>query len=464
MKEYIFTTLLYLANASVLRHDSTNQIDKFVDELDSYYGPHPILDETWRYDMHPEGIERLAQRMRKDKFVVGVIGSSVAAGHDNCNYDSYEKQLERTLQPLFSQFGKTIEVRNAGEGGGCGDSYRNQIFCMRNLVGDDVDAIHYTWTYFEAGDREIAKWHETYIRWSLLMNNAPVPFIVNVGKIKGSEHLFDQYKKFGYNVLYLEKALKKYYKFQKAWGKVGDGIHNKTRYGGDGVMFRNWHPGPLGFQLVADTIAKVYAKALKIAVTKPARPELGQLLSQADLPKPVACNKEWCGTEEPPGCVNFEEPTHGNAQIRVVTPETDDLFPYNSLYTENNDWVFSKPAKSSLMPRQDRNRPECQHLDYCSGYMSNSEGWITLRLPRMTKGLIYVCCSGKVCGNNLQDFEFILDGHQLDHHNIKTGIPSKKCAQILDGFHGDLSDSSGHLYLGIKGGEKQVKLSHVIAL
>ena len=27
------------------------------------------------------------------------MGSSVAAGHDNCNYDSYERQLERLLKP-----------------------------------------------------------------------------------------------------------------------------------------------------------------------------------------------------------------------------------------------------------------------------------------------------------------------------------------------------------------------------
>ena len=464
----LFTTVwsVYGVYGSLLRVGTERPIEKFIQYLDDYYAPHPILDDTWAYPTHNEGLERLAERMRKDKFVVGVIGSSVAAGHDNCNYDSYEKQLERTLQPLFNHYGKTIEVRNAGEGGGCGDSFRNQIFCTRNNVGDDVDAIHYSWTYFEAGEQNKDAWHETFLRWSLLMENAPVPILMNAGS-GGRDYLYKEYGKFGYNIIYLEKALKKHYNFKRAWGAIGDGMHNTTRYGADGVMFRNWHPGPLGFQLVSDAIAKVYAKALLKAVTEPSKPKYSQLLSQQDLPNPVKCDPKWCSLQEPPGCVNFEEPTYGSPQIKIVTPETDDLMPYKTLYTEDSkDWELFKPNPSTLIPRKDRNRPECQHLDYCSGYMSSEDSWITLRLPRMEKGLIYVCCANnKKCGKYLEEFEFVLDGHKIDNHNIKAHVPAKKCAQILDGWEGELSDTSGHLYLAIKGGGgTQIKLSHVIAL
>ena len=38
-----------------------------------------------------------------------------------------------------------------GSGGSCGDNMENQIFCLRNMVGDDVDVTIYSWTYFEAG-------------------------------------------------------------------------------------------------------------------------------------------------------------------------------------------------------------------------------------------------------------------------------------------------------------------------
>lgn len=36
---------------------------------------------------------------------VGMIGSSVAAGHDNCAYDSFENQLERTMKDAFAAVG-----------------------------------------------------------------------------------------------------------------------------------------------------------------------------------------------------------------------------------------------------------------------------------------------------------------------------------------------------------------------
>jgi hypothetical protein len=56
-----------------------------------------------------------------------VIGSSVAVGHDNCAYDSFENQLQRTLEGGFAAVGVNFTVRNAGQGGGCGDSMYNQV-------------------------------------------------------------------------------------------------------------------------------------------------------------------------------------------------------------------------------------------------------------------------------------------------------------------------------------------------
>ena len=73
------------------------------------------------------------------------------AGFDNCHYDTYQKQLERLMEPVWEAAGVAFEVRNAGEGGDCGDSVDKQVWCLRRLVGDDVDMIHYSWTYFEAG-------------------------------------------------------------------------------------------------------------------------------------------------------------------------------------------------------------------------------------------------------------------------------------------------------------------------
>ena len=45
--------------------------------------------------------------VHEEEFVVAVLGSSVAAGHDNCNYDSYERQLERSFGPALLKGGKS---------------------------------------------------------------------------------------------------------------------------------------------------------------------------------------------------------------------------------------------------------------------------------------------------------------------------------------------------------------------
>jgi len=457
--------LLFLLLPTVAARFDLTPINDFLKGLDDYYQHSPILENTWNNPMEGVGLQRLADKMKKDTFVIGVIGSSVAAGHDNCNYDSYERQLERTLQPIFEFYGKTVEVRNAGEGGGCGDSYRNQIWCVRQLVGDDVDVVHYSWTYFEAGDRTVNKWHETFIRWSLLLDSAPVPTIINVGEGGHGDRLYDHYKQFGYNTIFLQKGLKKQFpNYKKKWGVVGDGMHNETRYGGSGVMWRNWHPGPLSFELLSNALAKTYVEALKLSLTQKSLFHMTKMLSQADFPKPVFCDPKWCASEEPPGCVNYEQPTYGTPQIRIVTPETDDLMPYTTLYDETTkDWEYSINGLSRLIPRADRARKECQHLDHCAGYLSRSDSWTTFRLPRMTKGQIFVCCTtGKRCGDKMLDFDFVLDGHQIDHHTIKKEFG--KCVQILDGFHSDMQDSSGHLYLAVRGGEEQVRISHVITL
>ena len=63
---------------------------------------------------------------RRDRFVIGTIGSSVAAGHDNCHYDSYEMQLERTLTPVFASAKMFAIVQNAGEGGGAATTTRTR--------------------------------------------------------------------------------------------------------------------------------------------------------------------------------------------------------------------------------------------------------------------------------------------------------------------------------------------------
>ena len=76
------------------------------------------------------------------EFIIGTIGSSVAAGHDNCHYDSYELQMERTFGPVWEAAGMKLTCQNAGEGGACGDDFSNQVFCIQQNVSPDIDIAH----------------------------------------------------------------------------------------------------------------------------------------------------------------------------------------------------------------------------------------------------------------------------------------------------------------------------------
>ncbi|KAL7481977.1 hypothetical protein ACHAW6_007688 [Cyclotella cf. meneghiniana] len=311
------------------------------------------------------------------KFIIGTIGSSVAAGHDNCHYDCYEAQLERTLQGVFQAAGMKLIVQNAGEGGGCGDSHENQVFCITHNVSPTVDIIHYSWTYFEKGGAEVQR--EQLIRWGQKMQRRPmVHHLVARGKANTCEAdnkqnvmLDDVYAKFGYNAFCIQTALYAGghdYDADEAmginrfgWKFVGDGYHNTTRYGqllpdddprkeSLGTVFRNWHPGPLGFEIAADAFAYVYATGVLMALdiieadmkhglnvldrwfdTQHRRDsdendhtlkslvhrDLFQLLPQEDLNEPLFCDPLYCSIPQPPSCLNYEKPTFGTAGIKV---------------------------------------------------------------------------------------------------------------------------------------------------
>ena len=215
-----------------------------------------------------ETMARAILNPHQTTFKIGTIGSSVAAGHDNCDYDTYENQLQRTLTPIFHAVNNMqIIVQNAGEGGGCGDNHQNQVYCITHNVSPDVDIIHYSWTYFEKETPEIQR--EQLIRWGQTMERKPmVHHLVARGKSNTCDgdnqpnvDLDKQYAMYGYNAfciqtgLYgggydydteLEAGINRF-----GWKHQGDGYHNTTRYGEElddddprkaslGVVYRNW--------------------------------------------------------------------------------------------------------------------------------------------------------------------------------------------------------------------------------
>lgn len=113
--------------------------------LQSWLTPWNFENTTGDNGMVDKLVDTMARALVTDDqtdFIIGTIGSSVAAGHDNCNYDSYELQMERTFGPVWEAAGMKLVCQNAGEGGGCGDDFSNQVFCIKQNVSPDIDIAH----------------------------------------------------------------------------------------------------------------------------------------------------------------------------------------------------------------------------------------------------------------------------------------------------------------------------------
>mmetsp|Transcript_17726 Transcript_17726/g.35564 ORF Transcript_17726/g.35564 Transcript_17726/m.35564 type:complete len:989 (+) Transcript_17726:49-3015(+) len=459
----------------------------------------------------------------QDDFKIGTIGSSVAAGHDNCHYDSYESQLQRTLSSIFQSAGMNLIVQNAGEGGGCGDTHENQVFCITHNVSPDVDIIHYSWTYFEHGGAEKAR--ESLIRWGQQMPKRPmVHHLVARGKAntcegdsKENAMLDNTYAAYGYNAFCIQTGLyfggHDYDKEQEeginrfGWQQVGDGYHNTTRYGeleedeerrnGLGTVYRNWHPGPLGFQIASDAFAYVYSMGVLMALELIEKDmdagldprdrwfvkstddrgllstdgeydetelmnfietENKSLLHDAsskqrllepklslppqtvkDMPKPLFCNPLYCSIPHPPSCINYEKPTYG---VPGPTVQTQNEW---KIWKQNNNWAYEVGKKDIALFKRWNDEEwyqKCTHLDACGGIAASdsSKGELVFELPasKMTTGLIIVCgCCGKKVGEDMflknENLEIKLNGKVLNKSKMDV-YPNAKCARLVKAF------------------------------
>jgi hypothetical protein len=182
-------------------------------------------------------------------FLMGGIGSSAMGGHDNCHYDSYQTQMERLWQPVWEAAGMNFVFQNAGGGGGCGDSHRNQHFCVKQNISPDVDIVHYSFNNTDDDGAHVEQ--ENLVRWTQMLPKQPIVHILSVGKedpASNPNHPFHQlvryYAVYGHNIFGMRAALERGghdYDSEKnrevnpfdrfGPGYVGDGYHDTTRYG-----------------------------------------------------------------------------------------------------------------------------------------------------------------------------------------------------------------------------------------
>ena len=309
------------------------------------------------------------------------------------------------------------------------------------------------------------------------MEHSPVPQIIytsDCAKLSElDQKLLDAYGPFGADVLCMQRGIETRGYPGKKWGVVGDTIHETTRYGEApgvseerrrslGVVFRNWHPGPLLFQTTADALALKLSDAMLLALDRieaepqprvrwPQRPRLP---SVGSLPKPLACPPDWCSTPEPPRCVDYEEPTFGQQDFRRLDPK-DPRSPVRTL-TDGSDsgWELWKgPPADRYVPQDERDLPECAHPARCAGLAapaSKQAGWLTFELPNLRLGFVAVCCSRKKCGQIMLEAgaQFLLNGKPpaAAPRPIRNG----KCVQVQSRFESPAGRKSQTTYLSIQ--------------
>jgi hypothetical protein len=233
------------------------------------------------------------------KFVFGMAGSSVTAGHDNYLTQAYPAVLEKTLGPVFDILGVSLEVRNGAIG-------NNPCFpydlCTNAHLGEDLDVL--TWEHsFNCGHEPVPI--EAFVRNAIFDNYSPTimfllsgtPFwpsdscgnaTVDRNIRKEDSKIANQFKNVASDLNWLSKM-----GFLRKNSSVGDEQSLHHVYPGVAFMGQNlasianfkcqgpfdanwstrgaegghnWHPGVKGHRFRAHTIAYGFADILQSAI------------------------------------------------------------------------------------------------------------------------------------------------------------------------------------------------------
>lgn len=411
----------------------TSSIQEYQEMLLNYYGSKQDIVSGFFNDQYDVMVDKMSDRLAhsiltRRKIVIGCIGSSVMAGHDNCHYDSFPSQLQRTLDTALKNSGISAEVRNAGITGVCKDSFQNRLWCNNALVGD-ADAVIATWGFFGMDAWGSRGFVEAWIKWTL--KTGAIPLTLKTGAAPGYEipAIQSNFGKYGFSYFFVHK-IASIHEASTAWGEVGDGLHSTTRYAVNesdarkkslGVMNRNWHPGPLAFQYASDLIFFLTADAIKLAIEKLAKDEdkfrtpMIQNISESPVFSEVA--EPFEGTDIP-FCMIGEEPTYGTSKIKLLNQEeVSEKF-------RGKTWERWFGAYERKIPGAERSDPKCAHIDRCGGWKSSAGAWISFEIPKLTKGVL------AICGMNVQNAEVFINEKNAMIGNSTAGMHGK-CKQVL---------------------------------
>eukprot|EP00038_Savillea_parva_P009584 m.184527 g.184527 ORF g.184527 m.184527 type:complete len:871 (+) comp16164_c0_seq1:95-2707(+) len=426
------------------------------------FRPSPVDAEYESY------IDALAKRfaalfVRGDPLIIAAAGDSTLAGADNCFYDNWLLTLERQLKPLFAAAGVQVQTRNCGHNGGFGAF--DQLACAEAMLGEDatIAITHFPFVRPREVYEDVP--YELFLRRSLA--SGIIPHISNAfdGNVQGGvKPLLFPYTKYGVGFGPRSFGPYPYEKLgafdywpsigKSNWGRVGDGkCHTEsTRSGSAAVLARNWHPGPAGHQVRADTFAFHYMTAATQALTmietdlKQSGGKLAPLRAKyrgrdavKDAVKtwpqvPVTCdecknpNTRWAddvrkaSTQKPdknPGC----DPLCANDGSDTHFPKC--LVRYGPFFGRNwSDWLVQDQSPGTVIAPDDKPmadprkwsdfngswsrvgswepvRPlsQCTHLDRVVNLHMGTTAATVFKVPKgtMQKGIVSACvqCGGE---------------------------------------------------------------------
>lgn len=266
--------------------------------------------------------------LKQSKFVIGVMGTSVTAGHDNFFNQSFPVVWGVLMENAMLAAGVELDMRNQAMGW---NPINPSYFCVGELTGMDVDMTMWEFGMMGGDDSDLEQW----IRSSLLLPNQPHMLICDPGEgcrdsrdDKGELHelekrtdpppqpwkhqALDWYIDDGFsfatnelrqNFMFLDHLIE--YQYGTLFAKDKPTAHPA-----------GWHPGPHGHRFRAEILAYAYLGWFEKAVDQvyervsAKEPDLSPLLpAKLKMPPPTQCQPELCA--DLATCVTSFEPRMG---------------------------------------------------------------------------------------------------------------------------------------------------------
>lgn len=270
-------------------------------------------------------------------FTIGVMGTSVTAGHDNFFNQSFPVVWGKLMEEAFTAAGVELVMRNHAMGW---NPIHPSYFCVGEMTGMDTDITMWEYGMMGGGDGDLEQW----IRSSILLPNQPHMLICDPGegpRNPGPDEVLQPREGNPNDLQPWKMTAMDWY--------IDDGFSMASNQLLQSFMFLDhlpeyqygelfcrdkptdrpagWHPGPHGHHFRAEILAwnylgffeKSLAEVREHLVSK--NPDLTPLLpTQLPVPEPTQCQAELC--TDLATCVTSFEPRQGPGLIEhVVFPE-----------------------------------------------------------------------------------------------------------------------------------------------